>query len=90
MSRTTSKPVQMASITIGYMRILMPADKAMKVIELMQHAVGVEIHWTHNKDIYIVQPEALDVSFRHVPASDIRMPDGVAVPASNPTLRLPK
>ena len=34
----TKKPVAMCCVTIGYMVYLMPADKGMKVVELMQEA----------------------------------------------------
>lgn len=39
MSRTPALPKRACVVTIGYMRLLMPADDGMKVIGLLQNAV---------------------------------------------------
>ena len=83
MSRSPAKPVQMAYLTIGYSHFLMDSIKAMKVAELMQHAVNVE--WSYGErmsaDTYTVG-ESVNVEFRLVPASKIRMPHGDTTPAT--------
>jgi len=34
-----AKPTQLCCVSIGHMDLIMPADKGMKLLELMQHAV---------------------------------------------------
>ena len=91
MSRSPAKPVQMAYLTIGYSHFLMDSIKAMKVAELMQHAVNVE--WSYGErmsaDTYTVG-ESVNVEFRLVPASKIRMPHGDTTPATPAQRRLLK
>ena len=91
MSRSPAKPAQMAYLTIGYSHFLMDASKAMKVAELMQHAVNVE--WSYGErmsaDTYTVG-ESVNVEFRLVPASKIRMPHGDTTPATPAQRRLLK
>ncbi|WP_416401906.1 hypothetical protein [Alicycliphilus denitrificans] len=82
MSRSTAKPAtQMAYITIGYSHFLMDASKAMKVAELMQHAVDVEWNYSGrtNGDTYTVG-DPVNVEFRLVPANKIHMPSGEPAP----------
>lgn len=81
MSRAPTKPVQMAFLTIGYVYVLMPADKAMKVAELMQHAVPAEIDWAGNAEVYVVKEEHLRVEFKLARSNQIRMPHGEPAPA---------
>ncbi|QIL81844.1 hypothetical protein G7047_19410 [Diaphorobacter sp. HDW4A] len=91
MARAPTKPVQMAYLTIGYSHFLMDASKAMKVAELMQHAVNVE--WDYgermNAETYTVG-ESVNVEFRLVHASKIRMPHGDTTPATPAQRRLLK
>jgi len=88
MSRATTKPAQqMAYLTIGYSHFLMEASKAMKVAELMQHAVDVEWKYSGHNDTYTVG-DPVNVEFRLVPANKIRMPHGETMPAPTPRQRL--
>ena len=92
MSRATAKPTQMAYLTIGYSYYLMDSSKAMKVAELMQHAVNVEWEWNHadrHNDTYVVG-DPVNVVFRLVPASKIRMPKAEATPTTSAQRRLLK
>ncbi|WP_423458001.1 hypothetical protein [Ottowia sp. VDI28] len=90
MSRAPAKPAaQMAYITIGYSHFLMDASKAMKVAELMQHAVNTEWNYrpSADQDHYTVG-EPVNVEFRLVRANQIRMPSGEPgpMPISKPRL----
>ena len=84
MSRPTKPAQQMAVLTIGYQRVLMPADKAMKVADAMQHAMPVEVDWKGHAEVYLVQQEPLRVAFALVRSSQICMPHGEPVPAPSP------
>lgn len=89
MSRAPAKPVQMACLKIGYQRLLLPADKAMKVVEALQHAVSVEIEFKGFKEHYVVQEDALCVEFSLVSQSLISMPHGEPFPKSATRPALP-
>ena len=78
MTRPTAKATPLACLTIGYQRFLMPQDKAMKVAELMQHAVTCEVDY-HDGYTYTPQ-EAPDIQFSLVRANQVRMPAGEAAP----------
>lgn len=88
MSRAT-KPVQMACLQIGYQRLLLPADKAMKVAELLQHAVLTEVEFKGHREHYQVQDEPLRVEFAFVSPSQISMPSGELYPMPNARAALP-
>ena len=88
MTRST-KPVQMARLTIGYQNILLPADKAMKVAEALQHAVKVERSWGDRAEVFTVEEEPLSVEFSLVHPSQIRMPSGEPFPAATTKPALP-
>ncbi|WP_448252860.1 hypothetical protein [Ottowia oryzae] len=89
MSRATSKPAtQMAYLTIGFEHFLMEASKAMKVAELMQHAVNTEWNYARcDQETYTVG-NPVNVEFRLVPANKIRMPNGEVAPAPGARTRL--
>ncbi len=86
MSRAT-KPTQMARLTIGYQEYLMPSDKAMKVAELMQHAIACESNFEGTGYVYTAK-EQPNVEFSLVRPNQVRMPLGepMAVPASRQRL----
>lgn len=88
MTRST-KPVQMARLTIGYQNILLPADKAMKVAEALQHAVKVERSWGDRAEVFTVEEEPLGVEFSLVHPSQIRMPSGEPYPMPKAGAALP-
>ena len=81
MSRATTKPApQMAYITIGHSDFLLDASKAMKVAELMQHAVSADWNYSRtDKDTYTASGP-VNVAFRLVRPDQIRMPDGEPMP----------
>jgi len=82
MSRATSKPPQqMAYLTIGHGNFLMEASKAMKVAELMQHAVNAEWDWRReSRDMHYIVGDHTNVEFRVVRADQIHMPKGEPSP----------
>lgn len=78
MSRTPT-PKQMACLTIGFQRVLLPADKALAVMSALQHAVDVEMNYRTDL-LYEVRSEPLRLSLDLVSAGKISMPAGTAVP----------
>lgn len=78
------KPVQMAVLNIGYRQILLPAAKAMKVMELLQEAVEVDGRYSSLQTVYEVSDEPLVLEIKVVRANQIRMPHGVPEPAPAP------
>lgn len=84
MSRASTKPTaQMAYLTIGHGNFLMEASKAMKVAELMQHAVNAEWDWKHEgRDYRYTIGNPTNVEFRLVRADQVHMPQGEAMPAA--------
>lgn len=69
----SSKPVQMACISIGYEDYLMPADKAMKVAELMQSAFQCRKGYEDRGHTY-TPGEQPRVEFAFVKPSELRKP----------------
>lgn len=82
MSRAT-KPTQMACLTIGYQDYLMPSDKAMKVAELMQHAIACESNFEGTGYVYTAK-EQPNVEFSLVRPNQVRMPQGEPMPVPAP------
>lgn len=87
-TRPSAKPVQMAHLTIGYVSILLPADKAMKVAEALQHAVPATKSYERGYT-YTVEEEPLNVEFALVSPSQIRMPSGEPYPMPKARAALP-
>jgi hypothetical protein len=87
MSRATAKPTPMACLTIGYSDYLMPSDKAMKVAELMQHAIECESSFEGTGYVYTAK-ETPNVEFSLVRPNQVRMPHGkpVSMPPARPRL----
>lgn len=67
-----SKPVQMACLTIGFESYLIPADKAMKVAELMQSAF--ECRKDYDRGHTYMPGEQPRVEFALVKPSELRKP----------------
>lgn len=100
MARAPAKATPMCCVSIGYgVDLMLPADKGMKLVEILTHAVEANKAYEHGG--YIYTPQAVpEVQYVVVNASRIRMPsatapeaaaDGVvlrALPA--PTRRLPR
>lgn len=72
MSRT-AKPVPMACITIGFEDYLMPADKAMKVAELMQSAF--QCRKDFDRSYRYTPGEQPRVEFTFVKPGEVRAPE---------------
>jgi len=89
MSRAPAKAVPMACLTIGFQTFLLPADKAMKVAELMQHACDCKSEYEDRGYVYY-PTEQPRVEFALVRASEIRMPHGQPMPMPATRQRLPK
>lgn len=89
MSRASPKPTPMACLTIGYRDYLMPSDKAMKVAELMQHAIECDSNFDGTSYVYTAG-EQPNVEFSLVRPNQIRMPRGEAVPVPPAKTRLIK
>ena len=88
MSRATTKPTPMACLTIGYRDYLMPSDKAMKVAELMQHALDGDWNYVNRGDDYYTAGDQARVEFRLVRADQVRMPQGEPMPVPTARQRL--
>ena len=88
MSRTPTKAVQMAYLTIGQSSFLLDASKAMKVAELMQHAVAGEWDYyrSDREDTYTAG-EPARVEFRLIRSDQVHMPQGAPVSMSMPRAR---
>jgi len=81
----------MAYITIGSGNFLMDASKAMKVAELMQHAVNAEWDWRHEgRDMRYIVGDSTNVEFRLVRADQVHMPQGEPAPMQRARPRLLK
>lgn len=89
MSRASTKPTPMACLTIGYHDYLMPSDKAMKVAELMQHAIECESNFEGTGYVYTAKDQP-NVKFSLVRPNQVRMPQGQPVPMPHPGQRLLK
>jgi hypothetical protein len=87
MSRASTKPTPMACLTIGYQDYLMPSDKAMKVAELMQHAIECESNFEGTAYVYNAKDQP-NVEFSLVRPSQVRMPQGEPTPVPAPRQRL--
>ena len=87
MSRSPAKPVQMAYLTIGYSHFLMDASKAMKVAELMQHAIECESNFEGTGYVYTAKDQP-NVEFSLVRPNQVRMPQGEPMPMPTARQRL--
>lgn len=87
MNRASSKPMPMACLTIGYRDYLMPFDKAMKVAELMQHAIECESKFEGTGYVYTAKDQP-NVEFSLVRPNQVRMPQGEPMPMPAPRQRL--
>lgn len=79
-SRAT-KPVQMACLTIGYQDYLLPADKAMKVMTLMQGVVHCRMSFDHRPPLYLVGAQPVELELKLIQHSQVRMPSAEVHPA---------
>lgn len=68
---TTKKPVAMCCVKIGYDTFLMPSDKGLRVVELLQSAVECREEYGNREYIYYVQDQPR-VSLAMVKPSQVR------------------
>jgi hypothetical protein len=80
-TNTRTRPVQMCCVQIGYSSYLMPADKGMKVVEMLQAAFECRKDYAERGYVYIVgnQPE---VELALVRSDQVRKP--VEQPSEEP------
>lgn len=73
------KNVQMCCVAIGYQHFLMPFDKGMRLVELMQHAVSCQQDWHEHQNRYVIgeQPTVEFVAVK---------PNQVVAPSSAPQI----
>jgi len=71
----TRKPMQMCHVTVGYQNLLMPADKGMRLLELLQHSIECEIDFVGRGVVYQAgkQPR---VEFSLIQPDQVRAPAG--------------
>lgn len=82
MSARQTKPVAMCCVTIDYHQFLMPADKGMKVVELLQSAFHCERRYDETSNYKYEVGEQPQVEFALV------RPNQVVEPAAPGRLRL--
>lgn len=70
-SSKPTRPVQMACLSIGFNDYLLPADKAMKVAELMQSSFSCDKRYADRGHQYTPR-EQPNISFEFVKASQVR------------------
>lgn len=88
-SRTPAKPTaQMAFVSINHCHFLLEASKAMKVVELMQHAVKADWDYSAREGRSYTVTGPMDVEMRFVRADQIGMPQGEPSPISPAKPRL--
>lgn len=99
MATTKKQSAAMCCVTIGYQDFLMPADKGMRVLEAMQHAVACERNYDRDEGERFFANDAPSVNYKLVRAQQIHLPEGQVQPAAgrrraaraisdNPTRRL--
>ena len=87
MSRAAKPAQQLAYLTIGHSNFLLDASKAMKVAELMQHAIECESNFDGTGYVYTAKDQP-NVEFSLVRPNQVRMPQGQPMPMPAPRQRL--
>lgn len=98
MATTKKQHGAMCRVTIGYQDFLMPADKGLRVLQAMQHAIGCERRYDGRDESFFATDQPR-VEYSLVRAAQIHMPAGYSEPAggrkresravqNNPTRRL--
>lgn len=80
-----AKPVNVCCVTIGFEHYLLPLDKGLKLVDLLQNAVQCEKHYESGYE-YSVREQA-ECSLVMVKASQIRTPNGQAFTPVSPPAR---
>ena len=87
MTRAAKPAQQLAYLTIGHSNFLLDASKAMKVAELMQHAIECESKFEGTGYVYTAKDQP-NVEFSLVRPNQVRMPQGESMPMPAPRQRL--
>jgi hypothetical protein len=82
MATKPQKPVAMCCVTIGYRDFLLPADKGLRLVELMKDAIECEQGYDGSRT-YFVKQEQPEIGMTIVRASQMR-----GAPPPRPTLLL--
>jgi hypothetical protein len=93
MTRAPAKPVAMCCVSIGYRTYLMPADKGMKVVELLQHAIECDERYEGIKGPTYQVLDQPEVAYKAVRPNQIRMrqeDEAVDMPMRRLAHQLPK
>lgn len=72
--KQVQKPVQMCCLTLNYTNYILPADKGMKVVALMQSAVPCNEDYEDRQFIYRATEEPTAVEFKLIQPSQLRGP----------------
>lgn len=75
----TTRPQQLCCISIGFNDYLMPMDKAMKVMDLMQHAFECNKHYAERGYEYHVEQQP-QCGIDMVKPSQVKTPNGEVIP----------
>ncbi|SDO77676.1 hypothetical protein SAMN05216303_102327 [Rhodoferax sp. OV413] len=69
-----TKPVSLCIVTISHTQFLMPADKGLKLVELLQHAQHAQWDYSDRSDgrTYIVG-EQVEAEYRAVKQSQLKL-----------------
>lgn len=73
MSRVPAKPTPMCCVSISYFDLLLPADKGMKLVEILTHAIEVKKDYDEGGYVYVPQ-QAPEVQYSAVKTHRIRAP----------------
>ena len=72
-------------VNVHHLQLLLPMDKGMKLVELLQHAVRVDRDWIDHATVYTVRgSDPLDVELAMVRSNQVRMPNGELHPGTAP------
>ena len=74
MTRVTKRAVSMCCIRIGYQHYLMPADKGLKVIDLLQAAFECREEYGERNYLYYPQEGQPQVELKLVRQEQLRAP----------------
>lgn len=86
---TKPKNEQMCVVKIGYRDYLMPASAGMKLVQLLTQAVECEENYQGDLEFVYVAGDQVNVSYRNVRDSQIRMSDGQVIPKSRRLTKQP-
>lgn len=78
--KQAQKQVQMCCVTLNYTDYIMPADKGMKVVALMQSAVPCKEDFEGHQLVYRADEDPKAVEFKLIHQSQLRGPKAAAAP----------